>query len=488
MHLKEIQASPLFCEKAFIGGEWVAGETSDTIPVNDPASGRVIAKVADCSVTDVQHAIEIADKVWGAWKAHSASERSKILRRWYELIIENTDTLAAIMSLEQGKPLKEAAGEVAYGAAFIEWFAEEAKRMDGSIIPGHQRDKRIMVLRQPVGVVAAITPWNFPIAMITRKCGPALAAGCPVIVKPASATPLCALALAKLAEAAGIPPGVLSIVPSSDSRGVGEILTKSPLVRKVSFTGSTQVGRILLEQAASTIKKVSMELGGNAPVIVFDDADIDQAVAGTIAAKYRNTGQTCVCANRILVQSKIYDEFVSKLAKATSKLAVGAALEGQFDQGPLIDGNALAKVEELVEDAKQKGGQIVAGGARHALGGTFYQPTVVAHATSDMQIAKEEVFGPVAPVFRFETEEQAIAMANDTEFGLASYFFAKDLDRIFRVMERIEAGMVGVNTGLISTEVAPFGGVKESGLGREGSRYGIEDFTELKYVCIQTAS
>lgn len=486
MNINDIQTSPLFCEKAFIGGEWVAGETGNNIPVNDPASGTVIANVADCSVTDVQHAIEIADKIWDDWKAHSASERSKILRRWYELILENTDTLAAIMSLEQGKPLKEAAGEVAYGASFIEWFAEEAKRIDGTIIPGHQRDKRIMVLRQPVGVVAAITPWNFPIAMITRKCGPALAAGCPVVVKPASATPLSALALAKLAEAAGVPPGVLSVVPSSNSRGVGEVLTKSPLVRKVSFTGSTQVGRILLEQSASTIKKVSMELGGNAPVIVFDDADIDQAVAGTIAAKYRNTGQTCVCANRVLVQSKVYDEFVSKLAKATSELAVGAALEGQFDQGPLIDENALAKVEELVEDAKLKGGKIVAGGARHALGGTFYQPTVVAHATADMNIAKEEVFGPVAPVFRFDTEEEAIEMANDTEFGLASYFFAKDLDRVFRVMERIEAGMVGVNTGLISTEVAPFGGIKESGLGREGSKYGIEDFTELKYVCIQT--
>lgn len=485
MQLKEIQSSRLFIEKALIGGAWSSGADGTTIAVKNPANGEVIANVANCSVADVERAIAAAHAAWDDWKNRSAKERSQILRRWFDLIVAHRQTLAAIMSAEQGKPLKEAAGEVAYGAAFIEWFAEEAKRIDGTIIPGHQRNKRILVLRQPVGVVAAITPWNFPIAMMTRKCGPALAAGCPVVIKPASATPLCALALAKLAEEAGVPSGVMSVVPSNESRRVGEVLTKSPLVRKVSFTGSTEVGRVLLEQSASTIKKVSMELGGNAPVIVFDDADIDQAVAGAIAAKYRNTGQTCVCANRILVQAGIYDSFVEEFARATSELRVGAALEGDFDQGPMIDEKALAKVEELVADAVSKGGTVVTGGSRHALGGTFYQPTVISHATADMAIAREEVFGPVAPIFKFETEEEAIAMANDTEFGLASYFFSKDLDRVFRVMERIEAGMVGVNTGLISTEVAPFGGIKESGLGREGSRFGIDDFTELKYVCIE---
>lgn len=480
----EILNSELFRTCAFIAGEWRYSSDASTFGVNDPASGDVIASVANCTEQDVQTAIAAAGSAWEGWRSQTGKERGKILRRWFDLVSANTDLLAGLMSLEQGKPLREAIGEVAYGAAYIEWFAEEAKRIEGHVLPGHQRDKRIMIIKQPIGVVAAITPWNFPIAMITRKCAPALAAGCPVVVKPASLTPLCALALAYLAEKAGLPSGVLSVVPSTRSAAVGRILTESPIVRKVSFTGSTQTGRTLLQQSASTIKKASMELGGNAPVIVFDDADLDKAVEGAMAAKFRNTGQTCVCANRIYVQGGIYDAFAEKFAQAAEKLTVGAALQGAFDQGPLIDKKALEKVEELVADATSKGAKLLTGGRTLQNASTFYAPTVISGATSDMKIAHEEVFGPVAPLFRFERESDAIAMANDTEYGLASYIFSNDVNRVFRVAERIEAGMVGINTGMISTEVAPFGGIKQSGLGREGSRFGIEDYMEMKYICL----
>ncbi len=476
------QSFAFWRENAFVDGAWVGSD--DRFPVDNPANGEVIASVTNCTVDQVEAAIAAAYRAWAPWRAMTGKERGQILRRWFELMIENREALGALLSLEQGKPLKEAIGEIVYGASFLEWFAEEAKRVYGDVIPGYQRNRRIVVLKQPVGVVAAITPWNFPVAMITRKVGPALAAGCTIVVKPASQTPLSALALAALGEQAGLPAGVLNIVPSWRSAEVGRVLTESPRVRKVTFTGSTEIGKVLLRQSASTVKKVSMELGGNAPVIVFDDADLDQAVEGAMAAKYRNTGQTCVCANRILVQASIYDAFVSKLAEATQTLSVGAAQDGEFDQGPLIDGKALAKVEELVADAAARGGRIVTGGRRHEKGGPFYVPTVIADATADMALAREEIFGPVAPVFRFETEDEAIALANATEFGLAAYFFSRDVDRVWRVAEAIEAGMVGINTGLISTEVAPFGGIKQSGIGREGSAYGIEDFLEIKYLCM----
>lgn len=479
-----LAASELFRQDAFIAGAWRAAEGNARLDVTDPATGAVIARVASCSVADVEAAIAAADGAWAAWRALTGKERAAVLRRWFDLILAETETLAGILSLEQGKPLPEARGEVAYGAAYVEWFAEEAKRMEGTIIPGHRRDARILVLRQPVGVVAAITPWNFPIAMIARKVGPALAAGCPVVVKPASATPLSALALARLGERAGLPAGVLSVVPSRNTAAVGRALTESPLVRKVTFTGSTEIGKVLLRQAAGTVKKVSMELGGNAPVLVFDDADLDRAVEGTIAAKFRNTGQTCVCANRIYVQAGIHDRFVAALAAAAGRLTVGPALEGDFDQGPLIDAAALGKVEALVAEAVDGGAAVVTGGRPHARGGSFYEPTVLGGVRPDARIAREEAFGPVAPVIRFEDEAEAIRLANATEFGLAAYVFTNDLVRTFRVAEAIETGMVGINTGLISTEAAPFGGVKESGLGREGSRFGIEDYTELKYLCL----
>ncbi|MDZ4393200.1 NAD-dependent succinate-semialdehyde dehydrogenase [Cypionkella sp.] len=484
---EDILAAPFFRQQALIGGLWSDSETGATFPVTDPATGEVIAQVADCSPGDAERAIEAANAAWPDWKNRTAKDRADVLRRWFDLVKENRPLLAGLMSLEQGKPLREAEAEVDYGAGYIEWFAEEARRTDGAVIPAHAADLRLLVLRQPVGVVAAITPWNFPIAMITRKVAPALAAGCTVVVKPASLTPLCALALGHLAALAGIPEGVLSIIPSRSSSAIGKVLTQSPLVRKVSFTGSTEIGRLLLAQSAGTIKKVSMELGGNAPVLVFDDADIDKAIAGTLAAKFRNAGQTCVCANRIYVQSGIYDAFAERLAVAVRQLSVGPALEDAFDQGPLIDGKAVEKVEELVADAVSIGGRVLTGGKRHSRGQTFYEPTVIADATQAMKIAREEVFGPVAPLFRFDTEDEAVAMANDTEFGLASYMFSRDLGRIFRVAERIEAGMVGINTGLISTEVAPFGGVKQSGLGREGSRVGIDDYTELKYLCLDVS-
>ncbi len=432
---------------------------------------------------EVRGAIEAAAAALPAWAAKTAKERATILRRWHDLMLLNLDDLAVLMTAEQGKPLAEARGEVAYAASFIEWFAEEGKRIYGDVIPSHATDKRILVLRQPVGVVAAITPWNFPAAMITRKAGPALAAGCTFVCKPAMQTPYSALAMAELAHRAGIPAGVLNVVTGPASVIGGE-LTSNPIVRKLTFTGSTAIGKKLMAQCAGTMKKVSLELGGNAPFIVFDDADLDAAVQGAIASKYRNTGQTCVCANRLLVQEGVYDAFVAKLVEAVKELRIGDGLAGPTEQGPLIDENAVAKVEEHVADAVARGGRIALGGKRHALGGTFFEPTVIADVTPQMLVAREETFGPVAPVFRFKTEQEAIRMANDTEFGLASYFYTRDLARSWRVSEALEYGIVGINTGLISTEVAPFGGVKESGSGREGSKYGIHDYTELKYVCV----
>jgi succinate-semialdehyde dehydrogenase/glutarate-semialdehyde dehydrogenase len=432
---------------------------------------------------ETRRAIAAAAKALPAWAARTAKDRAAILRRWFELMLANQEDLAVLMTAEQGKPLAESKGEIVYAASFIEWFAEEGKRLYGDLIPAHQSDKRIMVLRQPVGVVAAITPWNFPSAMITRKAGPALAAGCTMVCKPATQTPFSALALAELAERAGVPEGVFNVVTGSAS-AIGGEMTSNPQVRKLTFTGSTDVGKKLMAQCAATVKKLSLELGGNAPFIVFDDADLDAAVLGAIASKYRNTGQTCVCANRLLVQDTVYEEFSGKLAEAVAKLRIGDGLAGATDQGPLIDAKALAKVEEHIADAVAKGASVAWGGARHALGGTFFQPTILTGVTSQMLIAHEETFGPVAPLFKFHTEAQAIAMANDTEFGLAAYIYTRDLARSWRVSEAIEYGIVGVNTGIISTEVAPFGGVKESGTGREGSKYGILDYTEMKYVCV----
>jgi succinate-semialdehyde dehydrogenase/glutarate-semialdehyde dehydrogenase len=442
--------------------------------------------VPDCGAAETRTAIEAAHAAWPDWRRRTAKERAAVLRRLYELMMEHQEDLARLMTAEQGKPLAEARGEVGYGASFIEWFAEEAKRAYGDVIPGHGRDKRIVVIKQPIGVVAAITPWNFPVAMITRKVAPALAAGCPVGVKPAEDTPLCALALAVLAEEAGVPPGVINIVTCSKDHApeVGEELTTNPVVRKVSFTGSTPVGKLLMRQASGTVKKVSLELGGNAPFIVFDDADLDAAVAGLMASKYRNTGQTCVCANRVYVQSGVYDEFVEKLKEAVSEMVVGAGLEGETHQGPLINQPALEKVRRHIADAIGKGAKVALGGQAHALGGTFFEPTILTDVTQDMLVASEETFGPVAPLFRFDTEEQAIAMANDSEFGLAAYFYSNNVGRIWHVAEALETGMIGINDGIISTEAAPFGGVKESGLGREGSRYGLDEFLELKYLCL----
>jgi succinate-semialdehyde dehydrogenase/glutarate-semialdehyde dehydrogenase len=473
----------LFRQQGFIDGQWVDADSGETINVTNPATGAVLGTVPKLGAAETRRAVEAADRAWPAWRAKTAKERSAILRKWFNLMLENQEDLAVLMTAEQGKPLAEAKGEVVYAASFIEWFAEEAKRIYGDTIPGHQADKRIVIIKQPIGVVAAITPWNFPSAMITRKCAPALAAGCPVVIKPATQTPYSAYALAVLAERAGFPAGVLNVVTGKASEIGGE-LTSNPTVRKLSFTGSTEIGKLLMEQCAGTVKKVSLELGGNAPFIVFDDADLDAAVEGAIASKYRNTGQTCVCANRLLVQDSVYEAFAEKLAVAVKALAVGNGLEGDFQQGPLIDENALAKVEEHVSDALAKGARVVVGGSRHELGGTFYQPTVLADVTTDMKVTREETFGPVAPLFRFSNDDQAIKMANDTEFGLAAYFYARDMGRIWRIGEALEYGIVGINTGIISTEVAPFGGVKESGIGREGSKYGIDDFLEIKYMCM----
>ncbi len=469
--------------RAFIGGEWVNAAEGGTHPVLNPATREVIGTVPVMGVSETRRAIQAASGAFPAWAARTAKERAVILRRWYELLMANQEDLATLMTAEQGKPLAEAKGEIAYAASFIEWFAEEGKRLYGDIIPGHQSDKRLLVLRQPVGVVAAITPWNFPLAMITRKAGPALAAGCTFVCKPAGQTPYSALAAALLAERAGVPAGVLNIV-TGEARAIGGEMTSNPLVRKLTFTGSTAIGKKLMAQCAGTMKKISLELGGNAPFIVFADADLDAAVAGAIASKYRNTGQTCVCANRLLVQAPVYEEFTRKLVAAVAKLRVGDGLQGATDQGPLIDENALAKVEEHLQDALSKGARVVQGGRRHALGGTFFEPTVLTDVTPKMLVAREETFGPVAPLFRFESETDAIRMANDTEFGLAAYFYTRDLARSWRVAEALEYGIVGLNTGLISTEVAPFGGMKESGTGREGSKYGILDYTELKYLCV----
>jgi succinate-semialdehyde dehydrogenase/glutarate-semialdehyde dehydrogenase len=474
----------LLLARAFIGGKWLEAANGATHSVVNPATREPIGTVPDMGVAETRHAIEAASQAFPAWAALTAKERAAILRRWYELLMANQEDLATLMTAEQGKPLSEAKGEISYGASFIEWFAEEGKRLYGDVIPPHQSDRRLLVLRQPVGVVAAITPWNFPLAMITRKAGPALAAGCTIVIKPASQTPYSALAAAALAARAGVPSGVLNVVTGVDAAAIGGELTANPAVRKVTFTGSTAVGKKLMAQCAGTVKKLTMELGGNAPFIVFDDADLDAAVAGAIASKYRNSGQTCVCANRLLVQAPVYEAFSRKLVHAVAQLRVGDGLKGPTDQGPLIDAGALAKVEQHIADAVAKGALIALGGKRHTLGGTFFEPTVVTEVTPAMRMAREETFGPIAPLFRFASEQDAIRMANDTEFGLAAYFYTRDLARAWRVSEALEYGMVGLNTGLFSTEVAPFGGLKESGIGREGSRYGILDYTELKFVCV----
>jgi succinate-semialdehyde dehydrogenase/glutarate-semialdehyde dehydrogenase len=472
----------LLRQAAFVGGEWIEANGAG-IAVTNPATGDVIGYVPKLGAAETKKAIAVAERVQKEWAARPAKERAGILRKWFELMIANQDDLGHILTLEQGKPLAEAKGEIAYGASFIEWFAEEARRIYGDVIPGHQKDKRILVLKQPIGVVAAITPWNFPNAMITRKAGPAFAAGCAMVLKPAGQTPFSAVALAVLGERAGLPAGLFSVITGS-AREIGAEMTASPIVRKLTFTGSTEVGAQLYRQSAPTIKKLGLELGGNAPFIVFDDADLDAAVEGALIAKFRNNGQTCVCANRIYVQDKVYDAFAEKLARAVGGLKTGNGFDEGVILGPLIDEAALKKVEEHVNDAVSKGATVIQGGKPHALGGTFFEATVLANVTQDMAVATEETFGPVAPLFRFTDEADVIAKANDTEFGLASYFFAKDLARVFRVAEALEYGMVGVNTGLISTAEAPFGGVKSSGLGREGSRYGIDDFIEIKYVCL----
>ncbi|WP_297727057.1 NAD-dependent succinate-semialdehyde dehydrogenase [Limnohabitans sp. Rim8] len=471
---------------ALINGQWVAG--SSRFEITDPATGSVLANVANLGPAEAEQAIAAANAAWGPWKAKTAKERSIILRKWYDLLMANQDDLGRIMTAEQGKPLAEAKGEVAYGASFVEWFAEEAKRINGETLPQFDNTRRLMVLKQPIGVCAAITPWNFPLAMITRKVAPALAAGCPVIIKPAELTPLTALAAAELAMRAGIPPGVLNMITadSDNSIAVGKVLCASDVVRHISFTGSTEVGRILMAQSAPTVKKMSLELGGNAPFIVFEDADVDSAVEGAFASKYRNAGQTCVCTNRFYVQEAVYDEFVKKFAAKVQTAKVGNGFEDGVNQGPLIEEAALVKVQRHLDDAVAKGGRVLVGGKRLASmgSGQFFEPTVVADATPDMFCAKEETFGPFAPIFKFKTEQEAIDAANDTEFGLASYFYSRDVGRIFRVSEALEYGMVGINVGILATEHVPFGGVKQSGLGREGSHHGMDDYVEIKYLCM----
>ena len=466
-----------------IDGQWLAADDGNRIDVHNPATGESVGHVPRMGEAETQRAIAAAERAFTLWKQQTAEARARLLHRWFELMMENQEDLALIMTSEQGKPLAESRGEIAYAASYVQWFAEEARRIYGSTVPAPWADKRIIVTKEPVGVCAAITPWNFPAAMITRKVAPALAAGCTIIVKPAQQTPLSALAMAELAQRAGIPEGVFSVITGS-SRAIGGVLTASMAVRKLTFTGSTEVGRVLAEQCAPTLKKMSLELGGNAPFIVFDDADLDAAVEGAMASKYRNTGQTCVCANRLLVQDGVYDAFMARLKVAVQALKVGNGLEAGVGQGPLIDQAAVDKVEELVADAVKNGAEVVLGGKRHALGGTFYEPTILANATDRMRIAREEVFGPVAPVFRFKTEEEAIRMANDTEYGLAAYFYARDVGRVWRVGEALEYGMVGINSGIISTAVAPFGGVKQSGMGREGGAAGIEEYLSTKYLCM----
>ena len=479
----QLKDSSLFRQQAYVDGAWLDADGGQTLEVNNPASGEVLGTVPKMGAAETRRAIEAAERALPAWRDLTAKERSQALRRWFELIMQNQEDLARLMTLEQGKPLTESRGEIAYAASFIEWFAEEAKRIYGDTIPGHQKDKRIIVIKQPIGVTAAITPWNFPAAMITRKAGPALAAGCTMVVKPASQTPFSALALAALAERAGIPKGVFSVVTGS-AGDIGNELTANPIVRKITFTGSTEVGAKLMEQCAPGIKKVSLELGGNAPFLVFDDADLDEAVKGAMQSKYRNAGQTCVCVNRIYVQDGVYDAFAQKFQAAVEKLKIGNGLDDGVDVGPLIDDRAAAKVKEHIEDAVANGARVVTGGNAHSLGGSYFEPTLMINVPHTAKVAKEETFGPLAPLFRFKDEAEAIALANDTEFGLAAYFYARDLGRVFRVAEALESGMVGVNTGMISTEVAPFGGVKSSGLGREGSKYGIEDYLEIKYLCL----
>lgn len=479
----QLNDSTLFRQQAFIQGKWCDAESKKTIEVTNPANAQLLGTVPKMGANETRAAIEAANQALPTWRALTAKERATILRRWFDLMMANQDDLAKLMTLEQGKPLAEAKGEIAYAASFIEWFAEEGKRIYGDTIPGHQADKRLIVIKQPIGVTAAITPWNFPAAMITRKAGPALAAGCTMVLKPASQTPFSALALAELAQRAGIPDGVFNVVTGSASE-VGNELTGNPLVRKLSFTGSTEIGRQLMQQCAKDIKKVSLELGGNAPFIVFDDADLDKAVEGALASKFRNAGQTCVCANRLYVQDGVYDAFAKKLQAAVEKLTLGDGLAQGVTTGPLIDEKAVAKVKEHIEDALSKGARIITGGQPHELGGNFFQPTILVDVPASAKVAKEETFGPLAPLFRFKDEADVVAQANDTEFGLAAYFYARDLSRVFRVGEALEYGIVGINTGIISNEVAPFGGIKASGLGREGSKYGIEDYLEIKYMCI----
>jgi succinate-semialdehyde dehydrogenase/glutarate-semialdehyde dehydrogenase len=473
----------LLKNQCYIDGQWVSADSGATRAVRNPATAETVSTVPNAGAAETRRAIEAASRAFPAWRAKSADERARILRRWYELMLTHQEDLASLMTSEQGKPLTESRGEIVYAASFIEWFAEEARRLYGDTIPSPWQDARIIVTREPVGVCAAITPWNFPAAMITRKVAPALAAGCTIIVKPAMQTPLSALAMAELAARAGVPAGVLSVV-TGDARTIGGELTSNPRVRKVTFTGSTQVGRLLAAQCAPTLKRMSLELGGNAPFIVFDDADLDAAVKGAMTSKYRNTGQTCVCANRLLVQDGVYEAFANKLAAAVSRLKVGNGMEPGVEQGPLIDEAALAKVEELVGEAVGHGARALIGGRRHTLGGTYYEPTVLTDVRSSMRLAQEEIFGPVAPLFRFKDEAEAIRIANDTEFGLAAYFYSRDIGRIWRVADALESGMIGINSGLISTAVAPFGGVKQSGLGREGSRYGINEYVDIKYLCM----
>jgi succinate-semialdehyde dehydrogenase/glutarate-semialdehyde dehydrogenase len=488
--LQKVAAQPpkltdpkLFRSQCYIDGAWVDADDKSTITVPNPANGTVVGTVPRMGAAETRRAIEAANAAWPAWRAKTAKERATLLRKWFELMMQHQEDLAVLMTTEQGKPLAESRGEIAYGASFIEWFAEEGKRVYGDTIPAQFPDRRIVVIKQPVGVCAAITPWNFPNAMITRKAGPALAAGCTMVIKPASQTPFSALALCELAERAGIPKGVLSVITGT-SGPIGKELTENPLVRKFTFTGSTEIGKQLMAQCAGTVKKISLELGGNAPFIVFDDADLDAAVEGAIASKYRNAGQTCVCANRLYVQEGVYDAFAKKLADKVSQMKVGNGLEPGVVQGPLIDAKAVEKVEEHIADALGKGAKVVVGGKRHALGGTFFEPTVLAGVTQEMAMAREETFGPVAPLFRFKSEAELAELANATEYGLAAYFYSRDIGRIWRIAEALEFGIVGVNIGIISTEVAPFGGMKESGIGREGSKYGMEEFLEVKYLCM----
>jgi succinate-semialdehyde dehydrogenase/glutarate-semialdehyde dehydrogenase len=481
MNLKDIK---LLRQKCYVNGVWTEAINKTTYAVRNPANNNILANVPDFGTEETRKAIDAANNALPRWRKKTAKERSQLLRKWFDLIMESQEDLARILTAEQGKPLAESRGEIAYGASYISWFSEEAKRVYGNIIPSPSNDKKVIVIKEPVGVVVAITPWNFPNAMITRKCAPALAAGCCIVIKPAGVTPLSALAIAELADRAGIPEGVINVITTQKTKEVGNELTSNPIVKKLTFTGSTVIGKQLLKQCANTLKKVSMELGGNAPFIVFEDADLDAAVQGAIASKYRNSGQTCVCTNRFLIQDKIYNTFAEKLSKAVSTLSVGEGTRKGVQQGPLIDQKAVEKIESHIKDALVKGGKVICGGNRHSLGGTYFQPTIITETTTEMHCAGDETFGPLAPLFRFRNEKEAIALANDTEFGLAAYFYTKDISRIWRVAEALEYGMVGINEGIISNEMAPFGGIKESGIGREGSMYGIEDYLEIKYLCL----